>query len=601
MALSGSFIGSYKGWHIKTVWSATQNVANNTSTITCNHYLVCDNYYSIYIGNRSNTSVIDGSSYTFNSPSISCDGNGSQTFHLGTTSKTLSHNSDGSRSFSMSTTFYLKATLSGVYKESVTASSGTITLNTIPRASSVTCSTVAIGSKPTISISSASSSFRHTLRYAFGNLSGTIVDKTSSTSYTSWTLPSTFYAQIPNAKSGTGTIYCDTYSGSTLIGTKSTSFTATTSEAACKPLINPTFEDVDAAVLAVTGDKSVFVKYFSDAKFTTNATVRNSATLKSIKVTCGAQTATTDSGTFANIETNTFTFTVTDSRGYTTTGTRTLDWVPYVKLTCNITAENPTTDGDMTLTIGGNRYYSDFDTDSSAGNTPNTPFNVYYRYKENDGEYSDWITVTCETHNNDTYDGTVALTGLNYKSTYTFQAYAVDKLMTVYSEEVAARTTPVFDWGEDDFCINVAADIADSLTVHGSMSGEGRNYGENKILWNNNGGTYRMTAAQTIKLSEAISAQPHGIVLVFSGYNGSAIQNSSFNCFFVPKFQVTTFPNCGHTFLLGINAGFSKMAAKYLTFTDTTITGNGSNDSTGTNSGISFDNSYYVLRYVIGV
>ena len=95
MALSGSFKGTYgKGWHIRTDWSASQSIADNASTITCKHYLDCDNYYSIYIGNRSNTSTIDGTPYTFTSPSISCNGSGAQSFYLGSTSTKITHNAD---------------------------------------------------------------------------------------------------------------------------------------------------------------------------------------------------------------------------------------------------------------------------------------------------------------------------------------------------------------------------------------------------------------------------------------------------------------------------------------------------------------------------
>ena len=43
------------------------------------------------------------------------------------------------------------------------------------------------------------------------------------------------------------------------------------------------------------------------------------------------------------------------------------------------------------------------------------------------------------------------------------------------------------------------------------------------------------------------------------------------------------------------------MAAKYLYFTDTTITGHAGNTSSGTNSSISYNNKNYALRYVIGV
>ena len=44
---------------------------------------------------------------------------------------------------------------------------------------------------------------------------------------TSWTVPLSLANQVPNGVSGTCTITCKTYNGSTLIGTKTTSLTLT--------------------------------------------------------------------------------------------------------------------------------------------------------------------------------------------------------------------------------------------------------------------------------------------------------------------------------------------------------------------------------------
>lgn len=95
----------------------------------------------------------------------------------------------------------------------------TIELPTIPRVSDVsTASTGVIGSALTISINRKSSAFTHTLKYKFKDASGTIVSGTSATSI-SWTPPMSLCTRIPNANSESCTITCETYSGSTLIGT----------------------------------------------------------------------------------------------------------------------------------------------------------------------------------------------------------------------------------------------------------------------------------------------------------------------------------------------------------------------------------------------
>ena len=352
----------------------------------------------------------------------------------------IAHTPDGSKSFTISG-------FSGwIYDSGTTyASSQTFTLPTIPRASSVSCSTANIGSNATITINRASTSFTHTLTYSFGSLSGTIATKTSSTNV-SWTIPTTFYGQIPNSKSGTGTITCDTYSGSTLIGSKSTSFTATVNESISKPTLSPTVSDSNTTTTALTGDSSKFIKYYSNASVATGAQARNSATLKSQKITCGAKSLTSASGTINAVESGSFTFSATDSRGYTTTQTLNKTLIEYIKLTCSLNAGAPTTAGVATLKISGNYW------DGTFGAVANT-LTVQYRYKTQGGSYGSWTTVSA-TKSNNTYNATATISGLNYQTTYVFQARAVDKLATINTDEQARRTTPIFDWSKNDFNVN---------------------------------------------------------------------------------------------------------------------------------------------------
>ena len=361
-----------------------------------------------------------------------------RTFASGTLK--IAHTSDGSKSFTISG-------FSGwIYESGTTyASSQTFTLPTIPRASSVSCSAANIGSNATISISRASSDFTHTLTYSFGSLSDTIATKTSSTSI-SWTLPTTFYAQIPNSKNGTGTITCQTYNGSTLIGTKTCSFVATANEAISKPTLSPTVADSNTATTALTGDSSKFIKYYSNASAATGAAARNSSTLKSQKIVCGAKSLATASGTISAVESGSFTFSATDSRGYTTTQTVNKTLIEYVKLTCSMEAGAPTTAGVATLKISGNYFNGSF------GKVANT-LTVQYRYKTQGGSYGSWTTVTA-TKSGNTYSATASISGLNYLNTYVFQVRAIDKLATVNSNEQTRKTTPVFDWSKDDFNIN---------------------------------------------------------------------------------------------------------------------------------------------------
>ena len=227
MALSGSFSGSIVNgnYKLRVDWSATQNVAKNTSKITCVMYLVQASSWSLGIGTRSdNSTTINGTKYTWSSPAIS-NGGGKTTKLATVTSGEITHNADGTKSVALSATFNIEATISGTYRGTITAST-TVTLNTIPRATQHTLSSTSVnmGSAVTISMPRASSSFTHDLSYRLNGGSWVSIATGRGTSY-SWTVPD-LASSIPNAASGTITVRCITKNGSTTVGTKTANMTA---------------------------------------------------------------------------------------------------------------------------------------------------------------------------------------------------------------------------------------------------------------------------------------------------------------------------------------------------------------------------------------
>lgn len=138
------------------------------------------------------------------------------------------------------------------------------------------------------------------------------------------------------------------------------------------------------------------------------------------------------------------------------------------------------------------------------------------------------------------------------------------------------------------------------LNVSGNVSINGIMFsGSNKILWS---GGYHMTNSQTATLSEAISSQPNGIVLLWSYYVDGASYNSNFRPFFVPKQFVKSHAGNGITmFMTSGTLGIA--ASKYLYISDTSITGHSNNNSEAADKacGITSSPKYFVLRYVIGV
>lgn len=150
----------------------------------------------------------------------------------------IPHNADGSKSFFMA--FDVVDKVGANYTPGNANANTTASLPTIPRATQPsTVSSASTGASIKISMPRASSSFTHTLTWKFYNSTGTI--GTGLNDSTNWTIPRAFANQIPNATSGTCTLTCTTYSGSTVIGSKTTTFTVT----------------VNAADIPVTGNISV--------------------------------------------------------------------------------------------------------------------------------------------------------------------------------------------------------------------------------------------------------------------------------------------------------------------------------------------------------
>lgn len=231
---SGTLTTSYKpnqygDWTYRIYWSSTTDIVNNTSTVICDHWLVMNEYTSISIGARSNTCTVGTDTKSFTSPAINSKGT---TTALGTTVHTVQHNADGTKSVELSSTFNVNATLAGAKQNSWTITA-TLTLDTIPRASTPTLSAYAteMGKPVTIYTNPASSSFRHKLYYNWystENGSPKWVNFAVGVEGSSiWTPLVTFANNLPGTTEGVGTIRCETYNGNTLIGTKEIPFKAT--------------------------------------------------------------------------------------------------------------------------------------------------------------------------------------------------------------------------------------------------------------------------------------------------------------------------------------------------------------------------------------
>lgn len=435
-------------------WSrSSYSIADNTSTISWSLQLISGSSGAISSSASKAWSVnINGTAYS-GTNTVGIGNNTTKTLASGST--VIAHNNDGTKTFAYSFSQTFNINFSGWIGTVSGSSSGA--LDTLPRTSSVSTTSANVGSAVIISISRASDSFTHTLRYGYGSLSGTIVNKTSSTSY-SWTIPDSFYTQIPNSKTGRGAIWCDTYSGSTLVGTSSCALDVGTNESICKPTLSPTVVDQGSVSTTLTGDTNKIIRYYNTIKVSFNASAKNSSSISSMKVTCGSSSRDSD-GIMGYVDSGTFVFTVTDSRGYSASQTITKEIIDYIPLTCNLSTNPDLVDGstaNINVTVKGKYFAGSFGAVTNA-------LTVEYRYKTNNGDYpkdSDgnevWTSLTGAISNGE-YSAQTTIEGLDYTNSYTFQARAKDKVYTggVSTVEQVVRIVPVFDWGENDFNFNV--------------------------------------------------------------------------------------------------------------------------------------------------
>lgn len=329
MATSGSFITTGyadAGWpdHYVFNWSVlSQSIENNTTTITWTlKGAGADDSYNYTIVKKRKITV-NGNTQEVTTEQKTL--NGTVAFS-GTA--IITHNSDGTGKFSASAqgAFY--------YNEYNSSGSGSWDLPAIPRATKPTLSATSItmGNNVTITLSPASSSFKHKIRYTFGSLTGQTsglsvgADFTSSGNVTvTFTPPTSLASQIPNALSGVCTVYCYTYNSSgTQIGSP-TSLTLTLNVPNYTPTVNS---------ITLTGNNTLGSAYVR-GKSTVNITAKVSSsygatiarwttTVDGVVYTTSTVTpVTTLEGTITSEPltsgTKTFPVTVVDSRGKTAT------------------------------------------------------------------------------------------------------------------------------------------------------------------------------------------------------------------------------------------------------------------------------------------
>lgn len=443
-------------------------------------------------GNTSNISIQlrlygNGSYGSFSSGS--CGISGIYNHTSGTTSYSTNLGSTsyskGSEKTIATYTYSVRHSATGTYSDTITykiSSSGSVSgsgsvnfsLPTIPRASqpSVLYTGFELGTTQTIYTNRASSSFTHTLTYSFGNSTGTIATGVGAS--VDWTPPSSLINEFSSTESSkTCTITCITYSGSTNIGTKTTSFTISVPATSSPTYSNFTKEETNTDVInAIGSSMTKAILGLSKPRYQMTLESHDGATLSNITLKCGNLTKTINlSGTSYNFDytfqnamtSNIVTITITDSRGYSMLFNDDYDsYETYTPITLTSQlVERTDLSGTTRATFEGTMQPDNIDGVQGNG--------IYasYRYKESGGDWSNLydFNVTYDDNTNRTkwyIDETLVLTAV-YNKSYTIELQVTDANIStplVYTYTIN-KAVPTFSAGESDLQINGELNLAD--------------------------------------------------------------------------------------------------------------------------------------------
>lgn len=225
-----------------------------------------------------------------------------------------------------------------------------------------------------------------------------------------------------------------------------------------KPLLNPSIKDVGSTSTRLTGNPTGrIIKGFNSMEYLFNATPQKESSIVSYSLTCGGEKINNDNSNKAyNVVNGDFVFSVTDSRGNTATVPITFDVVDYVFPSISQSVEmemDGETGAKVKLRIEGNYFNGTF------GAVDNS-LTLEVKHTQNDGSEGEWVNLDAlmPEFDGNTYSLETTITGLVYDRAYTFICRATDATgdyNSVETTEYTIRLIPVFDWGENDFKINV--------------------------------------------------------------------------------------------------------------------------------------------------
>lgn len=448
---SGSFkTGGYNGRHLVFSWTATQSIAENASIISWTLKGAGDAPATWYKAGNFKV-VIAGETVYSSTARINLE---KDTLVAGDTKK-IYHDASGKKSFSASVE-------AGIYYTAVNCTgSATWELKTIARGATLTSApNFNDEQNPTITYSNPAGTAATSLQAwlsvdggATKNITITITNKTA----TSLTFSLTDAERKTLRKAATKNTLTVTFGiASTVGGTDFSSYlvkTMTIVNAA--PVVTAGVAvSTSGKTYELTGNATTLIKNYSWIPYTMTATAQKEASIvEHYAMHAGVKNTALSGNIETTIKNNIVTFYAKDSRGNVTTKEVKVNLVDYFDPTISLSASAPTTAGELTFTLKGKFFNGSFGARTNG-------IALQYSLKTNDGEFGAYTAVT-PTINGNEYTATVTLTGLDYRNKYTVVGVVYDLLHDsgIWSNHAVVKTTPVFDWGSEDFAFNVPVSI----------------------------------------------------------------------------------------------------------------------------------------------
>lgn len=438
MALSGNFSGSTGNQYIypEIYWSAVQSVDGNYSDVTATLYYSRSNSGYTTTGTWSGGITINGSR-TSGSRYLSISYH-SETMAISATVRVY-HDADGSKAITISADGAISGT-----SLSATSISAAITLDTIPRATTpeLSVSSVDMGSKVTINLPRASSSFTHKVWYRPSGGAWVVIADNVATSYV-WTVPD-LATSIPNATGLKIEVDVETFSGSTKIGEKSVYMTATVPTSVVPAISSVAASEATSGLAAKFG---AFVQGKSALKVVVTASGAKGSTITKYETVIQSvlyKDASFTSGIITDSGTISIATTVTDSRGRTAKLTKNVTVLPYSPPAINafaawrITSSGSASDDGNRVAVKMNYAVA------SVGGKNDRTYSLKYK-KSGDESFTQFASGTASTAYDNTQNFTSSPT-ISVDYAYVIRLEIADYFQTVAHEVQIPTAFTIMDF-----------------------------------------------------------------------------------------------------------------------------------------------------------